>query len=206
MWLAVLFALESLWCSELTLSLFPSWCVLHRTGAFFQLVVVAVVRYDVFFFFFSSRRRHTRLQGDWSSDVCSSDLVPLPVAAQRLLRQRRRRPGELPAQPGELVRIRRRDRPPRGAGIRHPPEQQGVVVTDRERLFRPRRRLEGRLDRCDPRHPAHHCGLRAQLAVQLRGTRCGAASRSGLRSHTTSCWELPCRSRNASCKSWSPQE
>src|SRR3989454_10463244 len=29
-----------------------------------------------FFFFFSSRRRHTRLQGDWSSDVCSSDLPP----------------------------------------------------------------------------------------------------------------------------------
>src|SRR5256885_11019832 len=27
-------------------------------------------------FFFSSRRRHTRLQGDWSSDVCSSDLYP----------------------------------------------------------------------------------------------------------------------------------
>src|SRR5574337_905526 len=26
------------------------------------------------FFFFSSRRRHTRLSGDWSSDVCSSDL------------------------------------------------------------------------------------------------------------------------------------
>src|SRR5205807_3241453 len=25
-------------------------------------------------FFFSSGRRHTRLQGDWSSDVCSSDL------------------------------------------------------------------------------------------------------------------------------------
>src|SRR2546426_8966698 len=28
----------------------------------------------LYFFFFSSRRRHTRLQGDWSSDVCSSDL------------------------------------------------------------------------------------------------------------------------------------
>src|SRR6266446_7145144 len=27
-----------------------------------------------YLFFFSSRRRHTRLQGDWSSDVCSSDL------------------------------------------------------------------------------------------------------------------------------------
>src|SRR5256885_16728983 len=31
------------------------------------------------FFFFSSRRRHTRLQGDWSSDVCSSDLVLAPA-------------------------------------------------------------------------------------------------------------------------------
>src|SRR5437879_12682468 len=27
-----------------------------------------------FVFFFSSRRRHTRYIGDWSSDVCSSDL------------------------------------------------------------------------------------------------------------------------------------
>src|SRR5207245_4671313 len=27
------------------------------------------------FFFFSSRRRHTRCYRDWSSDVCSSDLV-----------------------------------------------------------------------------------------------------------------------------------
>src|SRR5207248_7141810 len=37
-----------------------------------------------YIFFFSSRRRHTRSYGDWSSDVCSSDLgVPtsrtLPV-------------------------------------------------------------------------------------------------------------------------------
>src|SRR5437867_13380955 len=30
-----------------------------------------------FFFFFSSRRRHTRSYGDWSSDVCSSDLDEL---------------------------------------------------------------------------------------------------------------------------------
>src|SRR5205814_5930249 len=27
------------------------------------------------FFFFSSRRRHTRCLSDWSSDVCSSDLM-----------------------------------------------------------------------------------------------------------------------------------
>src|SRR3989454_5841591 len=35
-------------------------------------------------FFFSSRRRHTRLQGDWSSDVCSSDLS-LPTASRYFL-------------------------------------------------------------------------------------------------------------------------
>src|SRR3712207_8784321 len=29
------------------------------------------------FFFFSSRRRHTRYWRDWSSDVCSSDLLGL---------------------------------------------------------------------------------------------------------------------------------
>src|SRR5256885_3201760 len=40
-------------------------------------------------FFFSSRRRHTRLQGDWSSDVCSSDLLrtfwvgALPVVEEK---------------------------------------------------------------------------------------------------------------------------
>src|SRR2546426_896875 len=33
------------------------------------------------FFFFSSRRRHTRLQGDWSSDVCSSDLASRSLTA-----------------------------------------------------------------------------------------------------------------------------
>src|SRR5699024_8763038 len=30
-------------------------------------------------FFFSSRRRHTRSKRDWSSDVCSSDLMQLTV-------------------------------------------------------------------------------------------------------------------------------
>src|SRR5256885_12648427 len=45
------------------------------------------------FFFFSSRRRHTRLQGDWSSDVCSSDLY-LGVT---MLRSRQE--DDLPSQP-----------------------------------------------------------------------------------------------------------
>src|SRR5687768_17904915 len=38
-------------------------CTLHRS------------RLRIFFFFFSSRRRHTRCSRDWSSDVCSSDLI-----------------------------------------------------------------------------------------------------------------------------------
>src|SRR5256885_7107708 len=39
-----------------------------------------------YIFFFSSRRRHTRLQGDWSSDVCSSDLKHGTLGAQILPR------------------------------------------------------------------------------------------------------------------------
>src|SRR3712207_6879734 len=31
-----------------------------------------------YYFFFSSRRRHTRYWRDWSSDVCSSDLIEMP--------------------------------------------------------------------------------------------------------------------------------
>src|SRR5699024_12029025 len=41
-------------------------------------------------FFFSSRRRHTRSKRDWSSDVCSSDLltgwfIPMGILAKRVL-------------------------------------------------------------------------------------------------------------------------
>src|SRR5207237_9358185 len=35
-----------------------------------------------YFFFFSSRRRHTRFKCDWSSDVCSSDLMSMSVASR----------------------------------------------------------------------------------------------------------------------------
>src|SRR6516162_394720 len=56
----------------------------------------------IFFFFFSSRRRHTILQGDWSSDVCSSDLCAVrsrpyrgdgALQALEFNRQRRDWPG-----------------------------------------------------------------------------------------------------------------
>src|SRR2546430_7165014 len=42
--------------------------------------------YCCIFFFFSSRRRHTRLDCDWSSDVCSSDLDPAGGGHERLAR------------------------------------------------------------------------------------------------------------------------
>src|SRR5207249_8550922 len=48
-------------------------------------------------FFFSSRRRHTRSKRDWSSDVCSSDLVS-------------KEPPPAPARP--------HPRPPGGPGVR----------------------------------------------------------------------------------------
>src|ERR1022692_1926145 len=41
------------------------------------------------FFFFSSRRRHTRLQGDWSSDVCSSDLDLAQVGVREIGERRK---------------------------------------------------------------------------------------------------------------------
>src|SRR5437764_10144553 len=40
---------------------------------------VCVLVLHLLFFFFSSRRRHTRYIGDWSSDVCSSDLLKRAV-------------------------------------------------------------------------------------------------------------------------------
>src|SRR5207253_3637497 len=42
-------------------------------------------------FFFSSRRRHTRWPRDWSSDVCSSDLLrpPRRLHGRRPLRRQR---------------------------------------------------------------------------------------------------------------------
>src|SRR5438105_10860355 len=49
-----------------------------------------------FFFFFSSRRRHTRSTRDWSSDVCSSDLV-MAVGKGKILENGKVRPMDLRA-------------------------------------------------------------------------------------------------------------
>src|SRR2546427_3913216 len=42
-----------------------------------------------FYFFFSSRRRHTRFDCDWSSDVCSSDLLQMAQAVEQALGEKR---------------------------------------------------------------------------------------------------------------------
>src|SRR5688572_15399594 len=48
-------------------------------------------------FFFSSRRRHTRFDCDWSSDVCSSDLIAEQVIVEKV---------EMP--PGQPADLRQR--------------------------------------------------------------------------------------------------
>src|SRR5262245_63772337 len=61
------------------------------------------------FFFFSSRRRHTRCLSDWSSDVCSSDLLHRrgPLGAPRWPR----RPPPVPHAAPDSARP-----PPAGSG------------------------------------------------------------------------------------------
>src|SRR5437762_242867 len=54
------------------------------------------------FFFFSSRRRHTRYIGDWSSDVCSSDLGERVIPdSTRILRYLIARYGDTAMLPGD---------------------------------------------------------------------------------------------------------
>src|SRR5256885_5468453 len=59
---------------------------LKKEAGILTLATVCVCGCDLFFFF-SSRRRHTRLQGDWSSDVCSSDLLSGKAVLEALKRR-----------------------------------------------------------------------------------------------------------------------
>src|SRR5256885_12858288 len=73
-------------------------------------------------FFFSSRRRHTRLQGDWSSDVCSSDLSAHVFLAHDVVLGRRVAVKVLhPALAGDLPFLRRvRAEAQAAATLNHP--------------------------------------------------------------------------------------
>src|SRR6266487_1979565 len=66
-----------------------------------------------FFFFFSSRRRHTIWTGDWSSDVCSSDLAA-PMEQLAWMYQSCAVPVEMrsvdPSQPGAFFAAFARDK------------------------------------------------------------------------------------------------
>src|SRR5256885_6484853 len=102
------------------------------------------VMFFLLFFFFSSRRRHTRLQGDWSSDVCSSDLAAAPGADAL------RRPG------GHLRRIghaRGTAEEVRPDGRRH---RSGCPATGREEMT-PARSEERRVGKeCRSRWSPYH--------------------------------------------------
>src|SRR5256885_5944771 len=69
---------------------------------------------DFCVFFFSSRRRHTRLQGDWSSDVCSSDPHPARSSEKESKRSFLQKVAEFihpaPDSPDELIEPYRIDR------------------------------------------------------------------------------------------------
>src|SRR5437762_10866852 len=47
---------------------------MDTSGSYHGLELLSII-IIFWIFFFSSRRRHTRYIGDWSSDVCSSDLA-----------------------------------------------------------------------------------------------------------------------------------
>src|SRR5437762_13049705 len=63
------------------------------------------------YFFFSSRRRHTRYIGDWSSDVCSSDLL-IDVVDQLLEAAEVDRHDVVDRQAGEMAHRPDRERRP----------------------------------------------------------------------------------------------
>src|SRR2546426_6807991 len=89
----------------------------------------------LFFFFFSSRRRHTRLQGDWSSDVCSSDLEDAHGPPRLRLHQ-----ADRPARWNDSSRPLRR----RPGGTREGEEfvGTGIDVTEQEHLTAALRKSE----------------------------------------------------------------
>src|SRR5437879_13392001 len=93
-------------------------------------------------FFFSSRRRHTRYIGDWSSDVCSSDLfcrLGSVAGEQRVLQRREHAPAHRELAPTFLGEIEHRiehqleHRPPRSEERRVGKECRSRWCTDTQK-------------------------------------------------------------------------
>src|SRR5207245_6491134 len=55
-----------------------------------HVLSVGLMYMELLIFFFSSRRRHTRCYRDWSSDVCSSDLLTALSSGQEVSHSLRR--------------------------------------------------------------------------------------------------------------------
>src|SRR6266487_1397290 len=93
----------------------------------------------MFCFFFSSRRRHTSWTGDWSSDVCSSDLAAQgdPVDRQRVPMSYSE--GIARVLPGE-----QRDRKAEAEADEDPAEALPATVSDRSRAKRGSRQHDAR--------------------------------------------------------------
>src|SRR5256885_1434646 len=69
------------------------------SGDLQERVLIRQHDYDqCFLFFLSSRRRHTILQGDWSSDVCSSDLRFPAVTSSNCTEESRSKICPMPSQ------------------------------------------------------------------------------------------------------------
>src|SRR5690348_17538724 len=92
-----------------------------------------------FFFFFSSRRRHTRWTGDWSSDVCSSDLAPRNLELIGLRLRDVMQPGEVRGRPQSGIGL-----PGAGEGGACPVALTGLGERFRGRLQSLRSRSEER--------------------------------------------------------------
>src|SRR3546814_3573662 len=91
--------------------------LIHFSLLFF-LIFVCLFYLFFFFFFFKQKTAYEMRISDWSSDVCSSDLVRQPFVAHCLRRLRRPRRNGAPA---AGARGRRRSAPPTsGRAIRRP--------------------------------------------------------------------------------------
>src|SRR5882724_76560 len=82
---------------------------------------------DLVFFFFSSRRRHTRCLSDWSSDVCSSDLIDIHAQCHSRPAHRERH-DPYPIRDVCHGSAQHGDGDPRRAA-RQPPESRGQKIT-----------------------------------------------------------------------------
>src|SRR5260370_13516095 len=127
------------------------WCVLiiflnvtlislyGRVSSFLNLILR--------FVFFSSRRRHTRFKCDWSSDVCSSDLLgTIPRIAQDLVSALKRAQAFEESYRGKI-----------GAADGPAPELLLAALTELESLYEQMRSEERRVGKeCRSRWSPYH--------------------------------------------------